>query len=171
MSENSRNRSSGFQSASFFATKNNSAAGCASIISSIATSSANQTRRVRTWNCSRCASTFCAAFGLTEKDLVVRVSDRGVLDRFFAREKCSRRSAGRKYLQVDRQIRARTARQNRGQTRQACGFGVRNFQERREKRKAGSSLVEGLRARGLAQFVDVDVRIVRGLAYYTGIGV
>ena len=29
-------------------------------------------------------------------------------------------------------------------------------------------LVEGLRARGLADFVDVDVRIVRGLAYYTG---
>ena len=26
-----------------------------------------------------------------------------------------------------------------------------------------------LRARGLADFVDVDVRIVRGLAYYTGI--
>jgi histidyl-tRNA synthetase len=30
-------------------------------------------------------------------------------------------------------------------------------------------LVEGLRARGLADFVDVDVRIVRGLAYYTGV--
>jgi len=30
-------------------------------------------------------------------------------------------------------------------------------------------LVDGLRARGLADFVDVDVRVVRGLAYYTGI--
>ena len=30
-------------------------------------------------------------------------------------------------------------------------------------------LVEGLRARGLADFVAVDVGIVRGLAYYTGI--
>src|SRR5439155_1085942 len=29
-------------------------------------------------------------------------------------------------------------------------------------------LVDGLGARGLAGFVDVDVRIVRGLAYYTG---
>jgi len=30
-------------------------------------------------------------------------------------------------------------------------------------------LVEGLRARGLADFVAIDVGIVRGLAYYTGI--
>src|SRR5204863_9983879 len=30
-------------------------------------------------------------------------------------------------------------------------------------------LVDGLRARGLADFVAVDVGIVRGLAYYTGI--
>ena len=29
-------------------------------------------------------------------------------------------------------------------------------------------LVDGLGARGLAEYVDVDVRIVRGLAYYTG---
>jgi histidyl-tRNA synthetase len=29
-------------------------------------------------------------------------------------------------------------------------------------------LVDGLGARGLAGFVDIDVRIVRGLAYYTG---
>src|SRR5438477_1045927 len=30
-------------------------------------------------------------------------------------------------------------------------------------------LVSGLRSRGLADFVELDVRIVRGLAYYTGI--
>jgi histidyl-tRNA synthetase len=30
-------------------------------------------------------------------------------------------------------------------------------------------LVDGLRDRGLAEFVNIDVRIVRGLAYYTGI--
>src|SRR4029450_3936535 len=30
-------------------------------------------------------------------------------------------------------------------------------------------LVDGLRARGLADFVAIDVGIVRGLAYYTGI--
>jgi histidyl-tRNA synthetase len=30
-------------------------------------------------------------------------------------------------------------------------------------------LIEGLRARGLADFVSIDVGIVRGLAYYTGI--
>ena len=30
-------------------------------------------------------------------------------------------------------------------------------------------LVEGLRQRGLADFVTVDLRIVRGLAYYTGV--
>ena len=29
-------------------------------------------------------------------------------------------------------------------------------------------LVDGLGARGLAGFVDIDVKIVRGLAYYTG---
>ena len=31
------------------------------------------------------------------------------------------------------------------------------------------ALVNGLRARGLADFVEIDVGIVRGLAYYTGI--
>ena len=30
-------------------------------------------------------------------------------------------------------------------------------------------LIDGLRARGLADFVAIDVGIVRGLAYYTGI--
>ena len=30
-------------------------------------------------------------------------------------------------------------------------------------------LVDALRARNMAEFVDVDVRIVRGLAYYTGV--
>src|SRR5438309_2988277 len=30
-------------------------------------------------------------------------------------------------------------------------------------------LVDGLRGRGLGEFVTIDVRIVRGLAYYTGI--
>src|SRR5207237_6374252 len=29
-------------------------------------------------------------------------------------------------------------------------------------------LVDNLGARGLAEYVDIDVRIVRGLAYYTG---
>ncbi len=32
-----------------------------------------------------------------------------------------------------------------------------------------NQLIDGLRARGLADFVNIDVRIVRGLAYYTGI--
>src|SRR5215212_7745482 len=32
-----------------------------------------------------------------------------------------------------------------------------------------SEVTEGLRTRGLADFVEIDVRIVRGLAYYTGV--
>src|SRR4029077_20647431 len=30
-------------------------------------------------------------------------------------------------------------------------------------------VIAGLRVRGLADYVDTDVRVVRGLAYYTGI--
>ena len=107
------------------------------------------------------------AFGFTEKDFVVRISDREFWTEFL-------RS---KNVPADRwdellQIIDKSEREPRAKTIEKLGnladpvFAILGKGGESEKLK---QIVDGLRARGLADYVDVDVRIVRGLAYYTGI--
>src|SRR5437773_357829 len=107
------------------------------------------------------------AFGLTEKDVVVRISDREFWTDFLQR----------KGVPSDRwdellQVIDKSARESPENTRAKLGkladpvFAILHDGGKSEKLE---SLVDGLRARGLADFVAVDVGIVRGLAYYTGI--
>jgi len=107
------------------------------------------------------------AFGLTEKDVVVRISDREFWTDFLQR----------KGVQSDRwdellQVIDKSGRESPENTRGKLGkladpvFTILRDGGKSEKLE---SLVDGLRARGLADFVAVDVGIVRGLAYYTGI--
>src|SRR6266481_7426556 len=106
------------------------------------------------------------AFELTEKDFVVRISDREFWTDFFRDNS----------VPVERwddllQVIDKSAREPREKTEEKLGklaepvFSIFDKGGRSGKL---DRLVDGLGARGLAGFVDVDVRIVRGLAYYTG---
>jgi histidyl-tRNA synthetase len=107
------------------------------------------------------------AFELTEKDFVVRISDREFWTDFF-REKSVPAERWDALLQVI----DKSAREPREKTAEKLG-GLADAVFATLKSGGKSTrlehLVEGLRTRGLADFVAVDVGIVRGLAYYTGI--
>jgi histidyl-tRNA synthetase len=107
------------------------------------------------------------AFEFTEKDFVVRISDREFWTDFF-REKNVPTERWDALLQVI----DKSAREPREKTAEKLGdLADPIFATLKSGGKSTrlEQLVEGLRARGLADFVAVDVGIVRGLAYYTGI--
>ena len=113
-----------------------------------------------------CIDVLCA-FGFTENDVVVRISDREFWTDFLQQ----------KGVPSDRwdellQVIDKSGRESPENTRAKLGkladpvFAILRDGGKSEKLER---LVNGLRARGLADFVTVDVGIVRGLAYYTGI--
>jgi len=106
------------------------------------------------------------AFGLTEKDFVVRISDREFWTDFL-REKNVPADRWDEFLQtIDK-----SGREPREMTARKLGnladpvFATLKNGGKSEKL---DNLVDGLRGRGLADFVSIDIGIVRGLAYYTG---
>ena len=106
-------------------------------------------------------------FGFTAQDFVVRISDREFWTDFLRREN----------VQPDRwsevlQVIDRSARESREKTAEKLGpLADPVFATLKSGGKSAKleQLVDGLRARGLADFVAIDVCIVRGLAYYTGV--
>ncbi len=107
------------------------------------------------------------AFGLTEKDFVVRLSDRDFWTDFL-REKDVSPDRWDELLQVI----DKSGRETREKTAEKLGkladpiFAILKSGGKSEKL---DQLVSGLRERGLEDYVAIDVGIVRGLAYYTGI--
>jgi histidyl-tRNA synthetase len=113
-----------------------------------------------------CIDILCA-FGLTEKDFVVRISDRDFWTNFL-REKNVSPGRWEELLQaIDK-----SGREPREKTAEKLGeltdpvFALLKIGGKSEKL---DKLADGLGIRGLADFVAIDVGIVRGLAYYTGI--
>jgi histidyl-tRNA synthetase len=106
------------------------------------------------------------AFGLTEKDFVVRISDREFWTDFLRQQKLPTEQWEEVLQTIDK-----SGRESREKTEEKLGklagpvFSIFDKGGRSSKL---DQLVDGLGARDLAGFVDVDVRIVRGLAYYTG---
>src|SRR5437016_12259427 len=107
------------------------------------------------------------AFGFGEKDFVVRISDREFWTDFL-REKD---------VPVDRwdgllQAIDKFGREPREKTAEKLGKLAdpvfTTLRTGRKNEKLGK-FVDGLRVFGLADFVSIDIGIVRGLAYYTGI--
>jgi histidyl-tRNA synthetase len=107
------------------------------------------------------------AFGLTERDFVVRISDREFWTDFLRSKNIPEDQWDEILQTIDK-----FGRQPREQTVEKLGKLadpiLKILSERGTSEKL-TRLVEGLRERGLVDFVDVDVRIVRGLAYYTGL--
>lgn len=108
-------------------------------------------------------------FGFGEEDFVVRVSNRDEWAAFLKTFGKEDRLVD--FLNVIDKI-ERTAPD--AVDRQLEGFGVTLADVEREFRKPASEWVtaatflENLEARGLGKFVEFDLKIVRGLAYYTG---
>jgi len=113
-----------------------------------------------------CIDVLCA-FGLTEKDFVVRISDRDFWTDFL-HEKDVSADRWDEFLQVI----DKSGREPREKTAEKLGkladpvFALLKSGGRSEKLE---KLVDSLGIRGLGDFVAIDVGIVRGLAYYTGI--
>src|SRR6266478_5615481 len=107
------------------------------------------------------------AFGFTEKDFVVRISDREFWTDFL-REKGAPADRWDEFLQAIDKF----GREPREKTAEKLGnlaepvFATLKSGGKSEKL---SQLIDALRGRGLADFVAIDIGIVRGLAYYTGI--
>src|SRR6266480_208435 len=107
------------------------------------------------------------AFGLTEKDFIVRVSDRDFWTDFLRQN-----NVPPDHWEELLQVIDRSGRESREKTAEKLGkladpiFAILKSGGKSEKLE---QLLDGLRSRGLADFVAIDVGIVRGLAYYTGI--
>jgi histidyl-tRNA synthetase len=106
-------------------------------------------------------------FGLTENDFVVRISDREFwLD--FLRDQKVAEDRWEEILQII----DKSERESREKTGERLGalaepvFAVLDGEGKSEKL---DRLVDGLEHRGLGGYVKIDLGIVRGLAYYTGV--
>jgi histidyl-tRNA synthetase len=106
------------------------------------------------------------AFGLTEKDFVIRISDREFWTDLLREQKIDKHAWDEILQAIDK-----SERQPREKTAAKLGelaAPVLKLLDHGGTSEKLDRLVEELRERGLAEFVNVDVRIVRGLAYYTG---
>lgn len=107
------------------------------------------------------------AFGFTATDFVVRISDREFWTEFLKSERVPEERWEEMLQAIDK-----SEREPREKTSEKLGkladpvFEI--FKKGGESAKL-NGIIENLRARGLADFANVDVRIVRGLAYYTGV--
>ena len=107
------------------------------------------------------------AFGFTEKDFVIRISDREFWTDFL-RERDVPADRWDEFLQsIDK-----FGREPREKTAEKLGKladDVFPTLKSGGKSERLGKVVDGLSGRGLADFVAIDIGIVRGLAYYTGI--
>src|SRR3954454_17210670 len=106
-------------------------------------------------------------FGFNESDFLVRVSDRSFWTDFL-REKGVPEAKWQEVLQaIDKS--EREPREKTAEKLGSLGEPVLKILQEGGTSPRLQELLEGLRLRGLDKFVEVDVRIVRGLAYYTGV--
>ena len=114
------------------------------------------------------------AFGLTEQDFVIRLSSRNAWQEFY--EARSQKSEVRSqnaydFFQIIDKL-ERTASEESGGKLSALGFSladVNQFIESGQPTAELENILQNLAARGLGSFVKIDYRVIRGLAYYTGV--
>jgi histidyl-tRNA synthetase len=130
------------------------------------------------------------AFGLTEQHFRVRLSDRRVAHKFLAAQGLDEGQIAAAYAQIDKlgreprdellQNLVRTARLDESAAARALAIGdLRSVEAVRDAAAAAQvdleviepmlECIAALEAMALGAYVDVDLSVVRGLAYYTGI--
>jgi histidyl-tRNA synthetase len=110
------------------------------------------------------------AFGLTEQDFVIRLSSRNAWQEYFTR---NGGQAGQEYdfFQIIDKL-ERTPPEETEKKLSPLGLSLANvnaFIESGHPTTALQSILDNLAARGLRDFVKIDYRVIRGLAYYTGV--
>jgi histidyl-tRNA synthetase len=113
------------------------------------------------------------AFGLTEKDFVIRLSSRNAWQEFYESGKRKAESGNGAYAfyQVIDKL-ERTPPEESEKKLAALGFSpaeVNRFIESGKPTVELQSILDNLAARGLKDFVRIDYKVIRGLAYYTGV--
>ncbi|MDR3401272.1 MAG: histidine--tRNA ligase [Chthoniobacter sp.] len=108
--------------------------------------------------------------GLTEKDFVVRLSSRTAWQQFFAQAGGKPEDEYEFFQIVDKAERAPAEKTDEllrkfGLTAQV----VLDFMHSKTATAELVPVLDGLNARGLGAYVEIDYAIVRGLAYYTGV--
>lgn len=110
------------------------------------------------------------AVGLTAQDVVVRLSSRQVWTDFYARHGGDPARAYEFYQAVDKLGRDRPEETQAKLAALGCSLGqVHAFIDQSQPTPELQTILADLAERGLADFVQVDYRIIRGLAYYTGV--
>jgi histidyl-tRNA synthetase len=107
------------------------------------------------------------AFGFGANDFVLRISDREFWTEFLKSERVPEELWEETLQAIDK-----SEREPRERTREQLGKladPVFQILENGGESAKLNGIIENLRARGAADFAQVDVRIVRGLAYYTGV--
>jgi histidyl-tRNA synthetase len=110
------------------------------------------------------------AFGLTAEDIVVRVSDRGAWMDFLAQQGVGDEAQAREALAVIDKL-EREPRDSLEMKLAALNVKLSAVEEfiSSARPEFFEKLRANLEARGLEDFCELDLRIVRGLAYYTGL--
>ena len=110
------------------------------------------------------------AFGLTDKDFVIRLSSRKVWEAFFNQRSQDAAKAYAFYQIIDKWEREAKAVSKSNLASLGLSFQeVQEFIERGEPGEELTALVENIAARGLGDYIKVDHHVIRGLAYYTGV--
>jgi histidyl-tRNA synthetase len=110
------------------------------------------------------------AFGLTEQDFVIRLSSRNAWHDFFKHGGGDMAHEYAFYQIVDKL--EREAPEHSDEKLRSLGFSleaVNAFIEKGAPTAELQSILDNLAARGLRAFVKVDYKVIRGLAYYTGV--
>jgi histidyl-tRNA synthetase len=115
------------------------------------------------------------AFGLTEKDFVIRLSSRNAWQEFYKSGRGgvspSQTADEYNFFQIIDKL-ERTPREESEKKLAGLGFSlavVNQFIESGKPTAELESILQNLAARGLRDFVKVDYHVIRGLAYYTGV--
>jgi histidyl-tRNA synthetase len=109
------------------------------------------------------------SFGLTESDFVIRLSSRNAWSDFFKQGRGEVAHEYEFYQAIDKL--ERTSPEENEKKLTALGFpldAVNTFIKSGKPTAELQSILDNLAARGLRDFVKVDYRVIRGLAYYTG---
>ena len=109
------------------------------------------------------------SFDLTEQDFVIRLSSRNAWSDFFKQGSGDAAREYEFYQAIDKL--ERTSPEENEEKLIALGFSldaVNTFIKSGKPTAELQSILDNLAARGLRDFVKVDYRVIRGLAYYTG---
>jgi len=110
------------------------------------------------------------AFGLTEKDFVIRLSSRNAWQEFFKNGKGDEKHEYDFFQAIDKL--ERVSPEESEKKLSALGFSlaqVNQFIESGKPTVELETILQNLAARGLRDFVKIDYKVIRGLAYYTGV--